>query len=133
MTYKPMKRRTSDDPPPLSEPEQLPADLIEARHAARIARIHVSGIHRWVLSGCIRGWKRRVRQGKHTRSRLFVSRGEIEQLFERVKVEHPTTQPVGEFSPATRREIKAAERWTERTLREYGYPPRKGAQDKPSE
>ena len=43
----------------------VPSDLIEARHAARIAKVHVSGIHRWVLKGKLRGW-RRV-------GRLFVS------------------------------------------------------------
>ncbi len=76
--------------------DALPHDLIEARHASRIAQIHVSGIKRWVLKGKLRGWKRC--------GRLFVSRAELTALFEPVATAAEARAEQRATMPSTRRQ-----------------------------
>lgn len=55
------------------EPTDLPADLLEAAPAAKIAKCQLVAIHRWVRRGLIRGWRRA--------GRLFVSEAEVRGMF----------------------------------------------------
>jgi predicted site-specific integrase-resolvase len=54
---------------------EVPTDLIELRHAARIAKTHVSTVRRWILDGKIRGFER---QGERRAKHRSVSRAELE-------------------------------------------------------
>lgn len=51
----------------------LPSDLISTKKAAQLAKISISGLHRWIFKGRVRGWKRG--------DRWFVSRAEVEGQF----------------------------------------------------
>lgn len=53
-----------------------PEDIIPASKAARLARIGLSGLWRWVLTGKLRGWKRG--------GRLFVSKADILATFQEI-------------------------------------------------
>jgi hypothetical protein len=51
----------------------VPNDLLDARHACRLLRCHVSAVHRWRLAGRLRAWKRC--------GRWFFSEAECRALF----------------------------------------------------
>ena len=91
--------------------ENLPSDLIESRHAARIAQCHLNSLYRWVNRGRLRGWRRC--------GRTFVSRGELMALFERIETQRE--KAVNEI--ATKGEVKRMKRWTENELKKRGVIP----------
>lgn len=55
----------------------LPEDLIDTTKAARLAKCHVTSVHRWIQRGQLRGWRRC--------GRMFVSQAELVGLFQNVK------------------------------------------------
>lgn len=57
--------------------EELPDDLISLTQGAKLAKMHVSAMWRWAMTGKIPSWRRG--------SRLFVRRADVEQLFHKVK------------------------------------------------
>ena len=65
--------------------EDLPADLIPTPKAARLVGCHICTIHRWVLRGKLRGWKRRVLD----RGQTLVSRAELLDLAQPKRIEPP--------------------------------------------
>lgn len=88
--------------------DALPDDLITTTRAGTIAKVHPSGVRRWVTDGRIRGWTRA--------GRLFVSEGEVRGLFRPVKsrAERRAERGVARASQA------AFDRRCERVLREAG-------------
>lgn len=80
---------------PTTDTAELPADAIHAGKAANLLHAHVGTIHRWVLSGKLRGWRRGPGR------RLFVSRAELLALVS-VAVE----SEAGLMKAATRRVLE---------------------------
>lgn len=78
-----------------------PLDLISTDEAAEIAKVSTSAIYRWIVSGRIRGWKKRGGR----QARYFVSRSEVESMWEPVptKAKYRTAP---EDLPASKTEIE---------------------------
>lgn len=94
---------------------EIPDDLIESRHAARLARAHISTIHRWVNIGAIRG----VRRGPGRR--LFVSRADVMKQMEPVLVKVKAKDEHTDTHTRTgRKRDVGAEIWTREFLRKEG-------------
>lgn len=92
---------------------EIPDDLIESRHAARLARAHISTIHRWVNIGAIRG----VRRGPGRR--LFVSRADVMKQLEPVRVK-AKGEPASAPTDTGRKRDVGSEIWTREFLRKEG-------------
>lgn len=92
--------------------DALPDDLINATAAARLAKCHISALHRWRMKGRLRGW-RRV-------GRWHFSRREVLALFEHPqeppRLPSPTQQQREEADRRRRAEAATAE------LRRRGWP-----------
>lgn len=95
-----------------------PEDIIPASKAARLARIGLSGLWRWVLTGKLRGWKRG--------GRLFVSKADILATFEEItgvgeaEYRRRSRSPDAPPPPATAREIQTDHEKTMARLRLLG-------------
>lgn len=86
----------------------LPDDLIDTAHAARIARSNIRTVFRWIITGKVQGWRRC--------GRWFVSRADIVALFEPAAA--VTARPA-RLVP-TRREHTRRQRQAQEFLRERG-------------
>ena len=80
-----------------------PEDLIDTPEAAKIAGVSVAALYRWIVSGRVKAWKKKG--GKQPR--YFVSRAEIEGLWEQVPA--PKFKPPFDPAdlPASKRELEA--------------------------
>lgn len=80
----------------------LPGDLVTPREAARILRVHISTVYRWVLHGQLRGWKR-------AGWRYLVSRKDVEGMVAEVVV-GPAAPPGVDVDRAEAAEKRLRER-----------------------
>ena len=88
--------------------DHLPEDLIESKHAARLAQCHIQAVYRWILKGKLRGWRRC--------GRTFVSRAELMGLFEPMPTQKE--KPVNDIP--SRRDLKRNDKWVESELKRFG-------------
>ena len=92
----------------------LPPDAIDATRAARLLRLHVSSVHRWVGAGRLAGW----RVGVGRRRRLFVRLADVCGCVEVVG-------SVGATAHAQTEQARQRE-WTRRVLAEFGVGRKEG-------
>lgn len=87
---------------PITNPADLPTDLIDVARAARLAKVHISAVHRWVQKAKIRAWKRC--------GRYLVSQAELFGLFEPVTKPTPIVEKVvpAEFARRRDERLRAA-------------------------
>jgi excisionase family DNA binding protein len=86
----------------------LDADvLMTTNQAAKLLRVHLATVYRWVLSGKLPAWKRG--------GRLVVRRADLDGLLTPVVPLRERPRP----GPSAK-EQRAADAWTERVLREAG-------------
>lgn len=89
--------------------DEIPVDdMIDSKHAARIAKCHLNSLYRWINSGLLRGWRRC--------GRTFVSRHELLALFEPIETQRE--KAVNEIP--TRTEVKRMKKWTHDQLLRRG-------------
>lgn len=89
----------------------LPDDLISTSHAARLARLHISGIRRWIKSGKVHGYR--------SGGRLWVSRAELMAQWQTAG-EVAAERAAGQLLPSTRRQERAQARQLQALLRAKG-------------
>jgi excisionase family DNA binding protein len=95
----------------MNDDPRIPEDLITTAHAARIARLHIAGIRRWIKSGRLPGYR--------IGGRWWVSRAELMELW-RTAGQLMAERNPGIVLPSTRREQRAQYRASMDKLRELG-------------
>ena len=92
----------------MSDTEDIPDDLITTPHAARLARVHIATIRRWIFARKIGAYR--------IGGLWMVSRAELLAKWQRVEAVVP--EPPERIETGTER--RRHERWVERELRRHG-------------
>lgn len=61
----------------------LPGDLITPKAAARLLKVHVSSVYRWILAGKVRAFRR-------AGARYWISEAEVRAAWAEVEPTQPT-------------------------------------------